>query len=582
MESKTPKFDLLIQPILDKLVPVTISCAWAGMHPHCEGDFDLVKEDIEFLKMFRVPASKYCPTCRRIRRFGNLGILRFFKRSCNAPGHKEMMLSVFPEECPFPVYDYLYFGSEEFDPITLGQDYQDNISPLEQLFNLRKISPMPSFLNRESSSINSEYSSGGRNSKNCYFTSGVFSSEDVWYSGLVHKSKEIMDSRSITECDTLYEVIGGENLYKIIYGYFSKDCSDCTFIFDCRNCSDCFGCVNLRNKRYCIFNEQKTKKEYEEFMTENTPFSHHQLSLFKEKFWELVKSLPINASRNINTTNVSGVLVENAQNLYDVTDFKNSENVRHSDSVLSHKDSMDILFSGGNSHHLYMTSNIGSQASNVKFSMSSKYCTDSEFIFNSKNLTNCFMCYGLENKSYCVLNKQYSPEEYWLLVDKIKSDMLIRGEYRESMDLKFSAQAYNFSMASISYPMSDANALSLGAYIAKEPETNATGIEVIAAEDVPDTIDLVDDSILPKAILCEKTGRPFRITDSELAFYRKMKLPLPRIHPSNRLERKYRFSPCGTRFYSNCAKCGLNIQSIFNPEEGYNLHCEKCYQNEVN
>ena len=580
-ESKTPQFDTLIDTVLAGLVPHTRTCKWSGIHQYCEGDFDITKEDIEFYKIFKVPASNYCPTCRRFCRFSHLGFLKFFKRECSAPGHTESMLSVFPEECPFPVYDYKYFGSDEFDALELGRDYIDGISPLDQLFDLRKIAPIPSFLNRESSSINSEYSSGGRNSKNCYYTSGVFSSEDVWYSNLVHKSREVMDCRSISECDTIYDIYEGENLYKVRYGFFNKNCSDCTLIFDCRNCSDCFGCVNLRNKRYCIWNVQHTKEEYENFIKENTPLSYKKLIEHKQKFWDLVKQLPLNASRNLNVKNVSGVVVQSSQNLFDVSDIKYSENVRHSDSALHHKDSMDIIFSGGNSHNLYMCVNIGSQSSDVKFSVSAKFCTESEFIFNCKNVMNCFMCYGLENKSYCILNKQYEPDQYWNLVDKIKSEMLKMGEYGECLEPKFSPQAYNFSLASRSFPIDHKIALELGAYIAKDPETNITGMDAINAFDLPDTINEVDDSILEKAIICEQTGKPFRITYTELCFYRKMNLPIPHIHPTVRIEKKYSFSPPGTQILVNCAKCSERFQSIFDPKDGYNLYCEKCYQQEV-
>jgi hypothetical protein len=37
MQSKTPKFDALLQPILDGLVPHTIKCEWEGKHEYCEG-----------------------------------------------------------------------------------------------------------------------------------------------------------------------------------------------------------------------------------------------------------------------------------------------------------------------------------------------------------------------------------------------------------------------------------------------------------------------------------------------------------------------------------------------------------------
>lgn len=579
MQSKTPRFDALMDEILAGLVPHSRTCAWKGRHSHCEGEFDIEEGDVEFLKIFRSPPSNYCPTCRRMQRFVHMGVMRLFKHSCKAPGHGETIISVLPTECPFPVYDYAYYASEEFDPFAFGREYQEGESALAQLFWLRNVFPMPSFLNRDPSSVNSDYSNGGRGSKNCYYTSGVFSSEDVWYSALVNGSKEVMTSRSICACDTIYETLGSEHMYKTAYAYFSRDCSDSTLIFDCRNCTNCFGCVNLRNKSYCIFNEQKTREEYEVFMA-TKPLERAAFQIHEEKFWALVKSLPLNASRNSAVENVSGVLLENSRNLYDATDCRNAEHVRHADGALTHKDSMDILFSGG-SEQIYQSTNVGSSSSMVKFSISSKYTTDSEFVFNSKNLSNCFMCFGLENKSFCVLNKQYSPEEYWPLVDSIKSGMLERREYGEHPPMTFSAQAYNFSLAGLYYPLPGETVRELGGFVAEEPETNAGSLQTIPAEDVPDSIGMTDDSILAKAIVCEKTGRPFRILSTELAFYRKMGVPLPRVHPSVRFDGLYRLSPTGLRYYVDCARCGQDIQSLFDSKDGYLLYCESCYQKEV-
>ena len=65
------------------------------------------------------------------------------------------------------------------------------------------------------------------------------------------------------------------------------------------------------------------------------------------------------------------------------------------------------------------------------------------------------MCFGLQNKSYCVLNKQYSKEEYFKIIDEIKTEMLERGEYGDVLGLEFSAQPYNFSISQGSFPLDD-------------------------------------------------------------------------------------------------------------------------------
>lgn len=575
MNSKTPQFDAALDVILNDLVPHTRTCKWKGVHPHCEGDFEIVLEDIEFLKLLRVPPPNYCPTCRRMRRLVHMNMTRLFKRPCNAPGHTEMMISILPAECPFPVYDYQYFIGDQFDAFSYASNFESG-SPLETVLALRRKFPMPSFLNRDPSCINSEYSNGGRDLKNGYYVMGCYTAEDVWYSNLIHKSRMVMDSRAIEDSEFVYGSLYSDHLYKTSFAYFSSSCTDSMFLFDCRNCNNCFGCVNLRNAKYCVYNEQYSKEQYEIFMKSITPFSRITLQECKEKFWELVAKLPMNASHNIGSKNVRGTNITHSQNIVDVVDADNSEHVRHVDGALSHKDSMDFLFSGGNSSMLYGTINIGSQSSGVRFSVSSKFCTDCEFIFNSKNLHNCFMCFGLQNKSYCILNTQYSPEEYWPIVDSIKT-----GEYADPLGFEFSAQAYNFSMGQISYPLSDELIRKLGGFVAQEPETNVGNTTVLSAETIPQTIEETTENILTKAIACERSGRPFRIIASELNFYRRMKLPLPTVHPALRMEDQFRLAPNGKKYQTVCAKCGKDIESMFDPAKGFLMYCEKCYLSEV-
>ncbi|KKR42901.1 MAG: hypothetical protein UU10_C0001G0004 [Parcubacteria group bacterium GW2011_GWF1_40_6] len=581
MEVKTPKTDALINEILENLVPHERTCKWKGEHSYCEGKFEITEEDITFLKMLRVPTPNYCPTCRRMRRLVHMNMIRLFKIPCKAPNHNESMISILPEECPFPVYDYLYFISDEFDPFSFGVKYEEGMDPMETLFNLRKKFPMPSFLNRGLSSINSDYSNGGKDNKNCYYAMACYKAEDVWYSSMVNRSRSIMDSNDIEDSELLYGGLSSDHIYKSSFIYFSNNCTDSFLLFDCKNCDSCFGCINLRNKKYCVWNEQLSKEDYETFIESINPISIKSLALYKEKFWNVVASLPMNASHNVGSENAVGVHIMRSRNVFDIGDSDNSEHIRHADGAMSHKDSMDFLFSGGNSSKLYGTINIGSQSSGVRFSVSSKFCVDCEFVFNSKNLTNCFMCFGLQDKSYCILNVQYQPEEYFEIVDKIKFEMIKKGEYEDPLGLEFSAQAYNFSMAQIAYPLNNAEIIKLGGYVAKESETNVGDTEKLTVNELPETITEATDEILKKAICCEVTGRPFRIVSSELEFYRRMKLPLPTLHPSYRMETLFQLIHIGKKYETTCVKCGKAINSIFDPRSNFILYCEKCYQQEV-
>lgn len=579
MDSKTPKFDAALDAIFADLAPHTRTCRWQGKHPHCEGDFRIEQEDIDFLKMLRVPPPNFCPTCRRMRRFVHLSVLQLFQRECAAPGHSEKLISIFPPECPFPLYDYQYFTGDNFDPFQFGRRYEGD-SPLEILLQMRRQFPMPSFLNRDPSSINSEYTNGGRNLKNGYYVTSSYDVSDAWYSSMLRRSQQIMDSNHLELSELVYEGVSSDHIYNSSFIYFSSACSDSMLLFDCVNTTNSFGCVNLRNKQYYIFNEAHSKEEYEQFMATLQPLSRTSLEQHKNKFWALVRSLPVNASRMIASQDVTGVNIKHSQNLYDVGNSEHSENIRHADVALSHQDSMDFYASGA-SNHVYGTTNIGSQSSHVRFSVSSKFITDSEFVFNSKNLSNCFMCFGLQSKSYCILNTQYEPDEYFALVDTIRTEMLKRGEYADGLGLEFSAQAYNLSSAQYAFPLSQETIRELGGFVAAEPQPNTAGLDLLAPQDVPETIDQVSDEITQQAIQCAVTGRPFRIDPTELEFYRTMGLPIPVNHPSVRIEARYQLAPTGRQYPASCHKCNRKIASMFDPATYQSLYCPDCYRDAV-
>src|SRR3989338_11485568 len=77
-----------------------------------------------------------------------------------------------------------------------------------------------------------------------------------------------------------------------------------------------------------------------------------------------------------------------------------------------------------------------------------------EYCVECNNCEYCFGCVGLKNKKYCIFNKQYSADEYWKLVDDIKSAMLKNKEYGEFFPLNYRPFNYSDSNASIYFPLS--------------------------------------------------------------------------------------------------------------------------------
>ncbi len=114
---------------------------------------------------------------------------------------------------------------------------------------------------------------------------------------------------------------------------------------------------------------------------------------------------------------------------------------------------------------------------------------------------NLFGCIGLRNKEYCILNKQYSKEEYLLMVEKIKKHMdempytdkqgLIY-KYGEFFPSEISLFAYNETFAQSYFPLTKEQIEKQG-FRFKEREQNSYST-TIKATDLVDNIEDVNEA----------------------------------------------------------------------------------------
>jgi len=55
---------------------------------------------------------------------------------------------------------------------------------------------------------------------------------------------------------------------------------------------------------------------------------------------------------------------------------------------------------------------------NVFYGKFLRHCRDSEFLFDCRHCTDCFMCWNLRNKKFCINNIQYTEAAYRKEKDK--------------------------------------------------------------------------------------------------------------------------------------------------------------------
>jgi len=208
-------------------------------------------------------------------------------------------------------------------------------------------------------------------------------------------------------------------------------------------------------------------------------------------------------------------------------------------------------------------------------------CRYSAYLDNCEECEYCFGCVGLRKKKYCILNKQYTEEEYKNLVEKIKADMKQRGEWGKFWPLSSAYSGYNLSLAHMQFPMAKEEALEFGAKWEESAEPHYDNI--VSGADLPDNIDEVNDDITKQRILCPETKLSYNITKDELAFYREHSVPLPQRHFDWRTLESYKpFSFMANLQHGVCTFCNKEIEHYYSPELGFQkIACLECYQLKV-
>ncbi|MBU1935108.1 hypothetical protein KKF04_03560 [Patescibacteria group bacterium] len=281
-------------------------------------------------------------------------------------------------------------------------------------------------------------------------------------------------------------------------------------------------------------------------------------------------------SHQINCQNCTGDYIKNSKNCINCFDAGKSEDCRNCILIYGAKDVFNSSFVGHGNELCYSeTSTIGSIS-----------CMFSYFVFDSSNLlycdiavnsNDCFGCVGVNRKKYCILNKQYSPEEYEQLKSEIIKHMKKTGEWGQYLRKDLSCFGYNESTAQKYYPLEKDQAIKEGFTWYDTPEQPPESDKVIPAERLPDNINDTPDDILNWAIKCEKSGRLYKIIPKELQFYRNNNIPIPHLHSDERhyLRRELRNK---NRLYNrNCQKCGENLVSTYSENRPEKIYCEECY-----
>lgn len=579
----------------------------------CKQDFIIWPDDFGFYEKIKVPPPTWCPKCRAQRRavFRNERV--FYRRSCDLC--KNSIIAIYPKNVPFPVYCNECWYSDKWNPLSYGKEYDFSKSFFEQNRALRLVVPRTATIGRNN--IDSTFVNIGAENKRGYFLIESSTSEDSAYAYWIEDHcKECFDSAFLRKTEVSYETQEAEDSFRIFFSEEARQCQDSWFLKNCTNADGCFGCVNLKNKQYHIWNKPYSK---EEFMLERQKIdtgSYAFIEMAKNQFREFMLKFPRKYSEITRSVNCSGNYISNSKNCKDSFFIEDGENLRYCMRVMyGVKDIMDCDTVGFPGNLCYESINTALGVSNMKFCMRCWTCRDSEYCDNCDNISNCFGSIGLRSKEYCILNRQYSKEEYISLKNKIVEQMNAmpyvdslgrQYKYGEFFPNELSPFAYNETIAQEYFPLFETEAKEKN-FSWRDIEKQDYSITVIPNQ-IPDNIKDVSDSITKGIIGCAHAKRcshpctgAFRIVSQELNFYKKIAVPLPRLCPNCRhYERQAKRNPmklwnrqcmCGGNrggAYQNQAKhehgdnkCPNNFETSYAPERPEIVYCESCYNSEV-
>src|SRR3989344_7914376 len=549
---------------------------------NCKKDFTIEPNDFGFYEKINVPPPTFCPECRLQRRLVWRNDLSFYNRSCDLCRKK--IISLYHPEKPLTVYCNKCWWSDKWDPKSYGKDIDFSRSFFEQYRELQDKVPLPALFNDDGvGSVNCEYTQNTTFAKNCYMGAMSWKGDYIMYYYHIDGPEardclDVLDLFGYTEI--IYDSVCLDHCYNCRNCYYSSGLTDCSFCYDCKGCSSCFMCVNLREKKYCILNKQYTKEEYEKIIKSYRLDTYSGMERAKKEFAEFLSKQIRRFAYFKNSTNCTGDVLFNCKNVKDSAWAIDCEDVRFLMRGTAIKDCYDLTPAGeGSQCYEGLTPDHDFQ---VYFSIYSLKSQELSYVENCHSSKHLFGCSSIKHGQYCILNKEYTKEEYFKLRDKLIEHMKTTGEYGEFFPSAMSHFGYNETMAQNYFPLSKEEATKKG-FKWWDKVQKTTGKETIKIEEIPDSILDISDSILNEVFSCNKCGRNYKIVRNELLFYKKHLVPIPRKCFYCRNNERWKLQRPFKLWHRKCMNegCANEFETSYAPERPEKIYCESSYNKEV-
>jgi Zn ribbon nucleic-acid-binding protein len=546
---------------------------------NCKKDFVIQPDDFSFYQKMDVCPPSDCPTCRAQLRLSFRNEKVFYKRPCDKCGQN--VISMYSSNKPFTVYCYDCWYSDDWGGEDYGIDYDPKLPFLEQYEELWKKVPKVALIYVRSPG--SEYTNISADNKDCYMIIESSNNENSINSYWIQECRDVVDSSFSSKCELTYESDDCYNSYKLLYSKGCHDCSTSYFLTDCRGCSDCIGCINLVNKTNYIFNEPYSKEEYEKIKKELHLDTYEGVDLLRNKYQEFILNKPRKFAEVVNVVNSSGNYIKNSKNCRLCFHTYEAENNKYGVHIWRNaKDTMDCDTAGRNVSLIYNSINAGIDNSNF---ISGAVCWTCSYVYYSMycfNSNHIFGCVGLRKKNYYILNKKYTKEKYEEIKSKIIKELKDKNFYGNFFPKNLSCFGYNETPAYEQFTLSKEEALDQG-YKWEDSQRGTYNKETKRWDEIPKRINEVDFDVTKEIFICELCNKNYKIIQNEFLFYRKLDIPIPRLCPECRHDRRIKSRGPNKLWHRKCMKdnCNNEFETSYSPDSPEIIYCEQCYQSEI-
>ncbi|MCX6807600.1 MAG: hypothetical protein NTZ80_02235 [Patescibacteria group bacterium] len=558
----------------------------------CQSQFEITQDDLLFYdkispifngKKYQISEPALCPECRQHRRLAFRNERNLYKRPCDLC--KRNIISIFSRDAAFPVYCQKCWWSDKWNALDHGKNFDLNQSFFEQFAEVQNKVPKMAMLGANTE--NCDFCSLIADCRDCYLVFESSNNEDCLYGYWLQQCRDLVDCNYVDECELGYELENCRNCYGSGFLQNCRNCDNSWFLNSCAGCSYCAFCTNLSQKQYCLWNEQLKKEEYEKKMAELNFGSYKELSNLKTKFADFNKHQIKKYAQIENGENCIGDYIFNAKDCYRCFHANDAEGCRYGEHVWrGAKFCMDCSTAGRGAELIYESINAGIDDFNLQFCAQAwNGCHDFLYCQNCFSAGNSFGSIGLRHNQYCILNKQYSKEEYEQLVPQIIEQMRKEKSWGEFFPVNISPSVYNETAAQEYFPLEKGEVLKNG-WQWRDLQIEIPKVEKIIPAgklSILDDIKKVPDEILKWAIECAETKRPFVIQKLELEFYRKMNLPIPNLHPDIRHANRIKLRNPNRLWRRKCDSegCDFVFESSYAPDRDEKVYCEACYLKKV-